>query len=201
MPDKQYYFVDQTFKDSNYPEKKLNKGEYEYCTFNNCDFSNAKIFESRFLETKFVDCNFSNANLSQSSFQEVVFKNCKMLGLKFDECNQFNFAAAFEHCKLNYSSFYQMNLTRTRFNKSQLRGVDFIEANLKTTEINQCDLLDARFENTNLEKADLRNSFNYSIDPELNRVRGARFSFPEVIGLLDKFDIKINSKEENGTSN
>lgn len=195
------YVTDQIFNSIDYSEQKLNKKEYEYCTFRNCEFSKAKIFNSRFLETEFIDCNFSNANLSQSSFQKVSFNNCKMLGLKFDECNQFNFAAFFENCQLNHCSFYQMNLNRTKFNKSQLIGVDFIEANLKTTKINHCDLLNARFENTNLEKADFSGSFNYSIDPELNRVKGARFSFPEVIGLLDKFDIKINSKEENETPN
>lgn len=195
------YIADQIFNGIDYSEEKLNEREYEYCTFRNCLFSKAKIFNSRFLETEFIDCNFSNANLGQSLFQEVIFNNCKMLGLKFDECNQFNFAAIFENCQLNHCSFYQMNLNRTRFAKCQLKEVDFVEANLKNTKINDCDLLDARFENTNLEKADFSNSLNYSIDPELNHVKGAIFSFPEVLGLLDKFDIKINLKEENGSSN
>src|SRR5699024_4545768 len=146
-------------------------------------------------ETEFIDCNFSNANLSQSLFQKVVFNNCKMLGLNFDECNQFNFTAVFENSQLNHSSFYQMNLNRTKFIKCQMKGVDFTEASLKNTTLINSDLFEARFDNTNLKKADFSHSFNYSIDPELNQVKGAVFSFPEVIGLLDKFDININRRE------
>lgn len=194
MQQKQSYFADQTFKDLDYSEKMMNKAEYECCVFTNCNFSNTKMFELRFRETEFIDCNFSNAKLSQTSFQDTFFQNCKMLGLKFDECNQFNFAATFKNCQLNYSSFYQMNLNRTNFKKCKLVGADFIEANLKNIKINHCDLLDARFENTNLEKADLRDSINYSINPEINRVKEAIFSFPDVLGLLDSFEVNINQK-------
>jgi len=50
----------------------------------------------------------------------------------------------------------------------------------------------AAFENTILEKADFRTSFNYSIDPEKNRIRKARFSLAGISGLLDKYDIEID---------
>jgi hypothetical protein len=49
----------------------------------------------------------------------------------------------------------------------------------------------ATFENTNLEKADFRTSFNYSIDPEINRIKKAKFALPEVLGLLNKYDLVI----------
>lgn len=189
------YVSDQTFRGADYSEKKLDKREYEYCLFQNCTFLKSKIINSSFLETEFIDCNFSNANMSQSLFQDITFSSCKMLGLNFSECNQFNFAASFNHCRLNHCSFYRMNLKRARFISCQLKGADFTEANLKNTAVNECDLLDARFENTNLEEADFSHSYNYSIDPEINRVEGAIFSFPEVIGLLDKYDIKINPNE------
>jgi len=47
------------------------------------------------------------------------------------------------------------------------------------------------FENTILEKVDFSTSFNYSIDPEMNKIKKAKFSLPEVIGLLNKYDIEI----------
>ena len=55
----------------------------------------------------------------------------------------------------------------------------------------ECDLSRAAFDNTIMEKADFRTSYNYSIDPERNKVRKAQFSFPHVVGLLDKYDIEI----------
>jgi len=42
-----------------------------------------------------------------------------------------------------------------------------------------------------LENADLRTSYNYSIDPDANRIRKAKFSLPAVIGLLDKYYLDI----------
>lgn len=185
------YIDEQTFTNINYSEKLLEVAEYEYCTFTNCNFSNSVLSEIRFLECEFFDCNFSNANLANVSFQDVKFKNCKMLGLQFDACNEFGFAATFDTCQLDHSIFFKMKLNRTFFNNSQLKGVDLTEADLKKSKLTSCDLQDATFQNTNLEIADLRNATNYSIDPEQNRIKGAKFSIPEVVGLLDKYQIKI----------
>ena len=58
-------------------------------------------------------------------------------------------------------------------------------------EFINCDFSGAVFENTILEKADLRTAINYSIDPEINRLKKAKFSMPGLIGLLDKYDIEL----------
>lgn len=187
------YTDEQTFSKVNYSEKPLEIGEYEYCAFNNCNFSNGSLSQSHFLECEFIDCNFSNANLQNTSFQDVRFKNCKMLGLRFDACNEFGFAASFDTCQLDHSIFYKMKLGRSSFINSQLKSVDFTEADLKNSKLSNCNLENATFQNTNLELADFTNSTNYSIDPEQNQIKGAKFSLPEVIGLLDKYKLKINT--------
>lgn len=189
------YTADQTFKDLDYSQATLREQEYEHCTFRNCTFAKTQFYDSHFLDTEFIDCDLSNAHLGQSLFQQVVFTNCKMLGLPFEECNTINFSVIFNHCQLNHASFYQMPLNRCRFNECQLQGADFTEATLKDTNLHHCDLRDARFDHTNLEKADLSHSFNYAIDPVNNRVKGTRFSFPEVLGLLHAFDIIIDSDD------
>jgi uncharacterized protein YjbI with pentapeptide repeats len=75
---------------------------------------------------------------------------------------------------------------------SSLHELDFSEADLSTAVFEACDLQRSIFAGTNLEKADLRTSYNYSIDPERNRLKKAKFSLPGVIGLLDKHDIQID---------
>lgn len=187
------YIDEQSFTNINFSEIPLEIGEYEYCTFTNCNFSNSILSEIKFLECEFFDCNFSNANLTDVSFQDVQFKNCKMLGLQFDACNEFGFAANFDMCQLDHSIFFKMKLNRTFFNNSQLKGVDFTETDLKKSKLIGCNLQDATFQNTNLEMADLRNATNYSLDPEQNGIKGAKFSIPEVTGLLDKYDIRIQN--------
>jgi hypothetical protein len=42
-----------------------------------------------------------------------------------------------------------------------------------------------------LEKADFRTSYNYSINPEVNRIKKAKFSTAGIAGLLCKYDIEI----------
>jgi hypothetical protein len=49
----------------------------------------------------------------------------------------------------------------------------------------------ANFEQTTLEKSDFRTSYNYSINPELNRIKKAKFSLNAIAGLLTKYDIVI----------
>jgi len=39
---------------------------------------------------------------------------------------------------------------------------------------------------------DFRTSVNYSLDPERNRIKKARFSLSGIAGLLDKYDIEID---------
>ena len=131
------------------------------------------------------------AKITNISFKDSKFKDCKLLGLRFDECNKFGFSVEFESCQLNLSTFYKQNLKNSKFKDSSLREVDFTESNLTNVIFNKCDLSGAIFKSTLLEKSDFRTSYNYSIDPELNRIKKAKFSLIGVIGLLDKYDIQI----------
>ena len=72
-----------------------------------------------------------------------------------------------------------------------MHEVDFTECDLTATVFDNCDLLNAKFENTLLQKTDLRSAFNYTINPESNKIKKARFSLSGVAGLLDKYDIEI----------
>ncbi len=114
-----------------------------------------------------------------------------MLGFHFENCDQLGLTFRFENCQLDHSSFYQVKLNHTVFLKTSLREVDFTETDLRNTVLDECDLLNATFEYTNLERANLSSALNYSIDPESNRIKGAKFSLPSVVGLLNKYQIEI----------
>ena len=182
---------DKSFEKIDFTVKPLPKADYEYCTFLNCNFSNADLSEILFLDCEFIGCNLSNADLNKTLLRDINFKDYKMLGLRLDTCNGFGLAFYFENCALNHSSFYKTNLKKIIFRNSHLHEVDFTEADLTSAVFDNCDLQNAHFENTILEKADLRSSFNYSIDPEKNNIKKARFSLREIPGLLGKYDIEI----------
>ncbi|HWB28019.1 MAG TPA: pentapeptide repeat-containing protein [Chitinophagaceae bacterium] len=167
-------------------------GEYEGCTFNNCNFYISSIAGCLFIDCSFNSCDLSMVKLSETLLRDIHFKNCKMLGLLFDSCNQFGLSVGFENCTLNHSSFYKTNIKKTVFNNTVLQEVDFTGSNLTGAVFNNCNLLNARFENTILEKVDFRTSFNYTIDPELNKIKKAKFSLSGLPGLLNKYDIDID---------
>lgn len=115
-----------------------------------------------------------------------------MLGIDFENCNNFSFEVSFESCLLNHSTFFQVNLKNTKFTKTKLQEVDFTEADLSGSSFNNCDLQRAVFGRTNLGKVDFRTAENFTIDPEENRVKGALFSRHNLDGLLMKYQIKIS---------
>jgi fluoroquinolone resistance protein len=184
-------WIDEIFEKIDFTTKPLEYGEYEKCDFNNCVFSNTDISEIKFIDCRFTDCNLSLVQVVKTVLRDVWFKDCKMLGIRFDSCNQFALSFGFDGCILNHSSFYKTKIKQTIFKNTQLQGVDFTACDLTGAVFNDCNLLDAIFENTIIEKTDLRSSYNYSIDPEKNKIKKARFSLPGLVGLLRKYDITI----------
>lgn len=183
------YLQDRTFDRNSI----LNKGEYENCSFNGSNFAENNLSDFKFIECTFENCNLSLAKVNKTTFQSVIFKNCKLVGIQFDACNEFGLSFSFDNCQLNHSSFYKIKMKKTVFKNAQLVETDFSECDLTGAVFNNCDLLNAVFDNTTLEKADLRSAYNYSIDPEKNRIKKAKFSAAGISGLLHKYDIEIDN--------
>jgi uncharacterized protein YjbI with pentapeptide repeats len=131
------------------------------------------------------------ANLKSTSFRDARFKDCKLLGLRFDECDNFLLSFNFENCIVNFSSFYGLKLKGVKFKGCKLEQVDFAGSDLRNSRFQECDLSGANFGNTNLESSDLQTAANFSIDPEANRIYKAKFSIQNITGLLDKYTIII----------
>tara|TARA_B100000795_G_scaffold268439_1_gene255387 strand:+ start:140 stop:706 length:567 start_codon:yes stop_codon:yes gene_type:complete len=165
--------------------------DYEACTFSNCDFSKVNLTKIKFIDCDFNDCNFSEVIINDTFFQEVRFVACKMMGLNFDNCNDFGFQVCFEACILNYSSFFKVRLKNTTFDNCKLVDVDFSETDLTNALFDNCDLTNALFDRSVLLKTNFKTAYNYSIDPENNKIKGAQFSLPQVTGLLNKYSISI----------
>ena len=186
------FIAGKTYEKVDFTKKPLEKGVYEECSFTACRMPGADLGGIRFIDCDFSSCDLSNAALVKTSFQDVEFRECKMLGLQFQECNPLGMSLRFEQCQLDNASFYQLKLPRIRFEHCLLREVDFTAADLTGAGFDHCDLERTLFENTLLEKADFTTAINYSLDPENNYLRGARFSLPGVTGLLDKYDINLD---------
>jgi len=184
-------FDSEEFQNVNYGDRKFPAGDYEDCTFTGCSFTSSDLSASNFGECKFVQCDLSNANLTGITLRDVSFESCKLLGLKFESCNELLFSVGFEQCQLDFSSFYKHPLIKTRFYGCKLLEVDFTEADLSEAEFLDCDLSGVVFLQTNLEQCDFRTAVHYHIDPELNRMKKAKFSLEGLGGLLTKYDLNL----------
>jgi fluoroquinolone resistance protein len=78
-------------------------------------------------------------------------------------------------------SFNGSHLKESHFTNTSLIGADFTDADLSGTIFHNCDLC----------KADFSSARRYDIDPQTNKIKKAKFSLPEAVGLLRGFDIMI----------
>jgi uncharacterized protein YjbI with pentapeptide repeats len=130
-------------------------------------------------------------SLSGTSLKNATFKNCKLLGIAFNECDDFLFQVYFEESTLDYAVFSNKKMPKTKFINCSLREISFIGCNLTSSLFDNCNLDGAIFNDTQLAGVDFRTAYNYKIDPEFNPMRKAQFSTQGIVGLLDKYDIKI----------
>jgi len=185
-------FTNENYREINYTSQGLPVGEYDNCTFVNCFFSELHISNTSFLECTFVGCNFTNTKLGGTTLNDIHFKECKMIGIDLSVCNDFMLTIQVEDCMLDLANCYQLNLAKTHFKNCSLKGTDFTEGNLSDALFTNCDLKDAIFDHTNLQKTNLKTARNYTIDLDINKVKGAQFSKDGIHGLLTKYSIKIS---------
>lgn len=185
------YFEDQNYQQAALVESPLIQAHYDYCRFTGCNLERYDLSGYKFTDCTFTDCNLSLANLAGCSFQDIKFINCKLLGLHFEACNPFNISFSFQDCILDHSSFFKLKIKKTIFLGSRLQEVEFEGADLTQADFQRCDLQLANFFQTNLEQANFINAENFSIDPDSNKIKGAKFGLQGLPGLLEKHQLKI----------
>lgn len=188
---KETHHSGKTFDKISYANKAISGREFEACTFTNCDFSESNFSGNDFIDCRFEDCNLSMMRLAHTGLKEVDFYSCKILGVDFSPCNEFLFSVNFSNCILDFTSFFRKKLRKTTFHGCSIKEANFTQADLTGSAFSDCDLSLTVFEQANLEKVDFRTASNFSIDPDLNRIKKAMFSLHGLPGLLHKFDIAI----------
>ena len=98
-----------------------------------------------------------------------------MNSLHFSSCNSFGLSFSFDRCLLNHSTFYKTRIIKTEFSNCNLNETDFTACDLTGSVFEICDLAGAVFEKTILAKVDFRTAFNFTIDPENNRLKKQNF--------------------------
>jgi uncharacterized protein YjbI with pentapeptide repeats len=168
----------------------LSDTEFEGVTFRN-ETAIALDLHGR----KFIDCTFELSQLSSVKIQGAViqakFIESKIEGINFFTAKRAILSLSFDRCLIRHSSFAELKMLKVKFIRCTLQNVDFSDADLTSADFTNTTFENCVFRNTNLTKADFRCASGYYIDPTLNKLKGARFSSPDVLSLLSAFDIVI----------
>lgn len=169
----------------------LAQAEYENCSFRNLRFPEFDFSGYEFSDCTFLNCDFSLSKWNKTALRNVLFSDCKLIGINFENLNNFGLKLEFVTSLLDQSVFYKLDLPKTIFRNCRLLEVDFTETNLSSSDFEDSDLSGAVFENTNLEKVDFSNARYFHINPELNKIKGAKFSVNGLSGLLHSYGIVV----------
>lgn len=183
-------YIHQIFEKS-FPLKGIKETQFEDCSFKNCDLTEINFSGCDFSNTKFENCNLSMVKFGYIGMDKVHFMGCKMVGTDFSNVKDFLFNPHFTDCILDYAAFMKKKNRKGRFDKCSLKGADFSTADLTEASFNQCDLSSTVFMNTILNGVNFTTAFNFTIDPERNPLKKAKFSTDGLAGLLTKYGIIV----------
>ena len=191
-------YHDQRFRDLDLERSRLVESEFHDCHFEACSFSETVFQGCRFVECVFEECDLSLAQMPGTAFSASRFADSRVIGVDWTQADWSGVSLGqpigFERCALSHSTFIGLNLPGLQIKECVAADVDFREADLSKADFSGSDLNQSLFINTNLSKADLSTARNYSIAPEQNLLKGARFALPEAMSLLFSMDIVLVEK-------
>jgi len=185
------YIIDASIERTIYGAYDIMYKDFERCTFTNCDFTACDFLGVAFTDCSFISCNFSEAKINYVALRDAQFTDCNFNGVNFSMVDSLLFGVGFKDCTLDYAKFYTLKLKGTTFSSCSLIAVDFMSTDLTGVIFDDCNLHKAVFIDAIANNADFTTSYNFSIDPEKNKLKKAKFSKAGLKGLLHKYDIIV----------
>ena len=193
MEFKESFYRDVEFKNVKFCQNKVYDVEFYNCTFLNCNLIKSILHKCEFEKCSFISCDLSLIIPNDSKFIDITFTKSKIVGVDWSYIKALSAPSKFNFydCKIDNSSFHGLNLQGIKFHNCSAHDVDFEDTDLAKSDFKGTDLLKSRFKNTNLTAADLSGATDYSIDPNLNKLKKTILSYPEATSLLNFLDIII----------
>jgi uncharacterized protein YjbI with pentapeptide repeats len=188
------FFADQVFSDLTLAAADLSGKELARCTFRRC-----KLPESRWARTKLEDCVFEDCDLTgmaphELALRGVVFKGTKLMGVDWTELGKLP-DVSFERCDLRYASFVKQRLRATRFVGCIAREASFLEVDLGEADFTGTDLTGSTIRGCSLGKTNFSRAIGVLLDPQHNKVKGARIAIESAILLVQSLGMVVEEFE------
>lgn len=185
----------ETFAGKDFSSQVIKGKEFDGCVFRDCDFSEATFERCNFVDCEFNQCNLSVVSLAYSKFSDVVFHESKLVGVDWTRITRPSLIVSspvnFYKCILNDSSFFGLSFPELILEECKAHQVDFREGFFSSASFTYSDFSGSQFSQTDLAEADFSEASNYSIDVYQNRIKGAKFSRHEAVGLLESLEIEL----------
>lgn len=184
---------DKTYTSSDFSEKAIDNCSFSYCKFSECKFVETAYDDVSFNECIFENCSFVNGKFSDTVMKFCTFRNCSIIGLNWMELST-SYSAVIEkldRCLLKYNNFEDMTFRKIDFGKSQIISSAFYKTTLSECNFSECNLKDTTFSMCDLQKSDFRSAQGFGIDIMTCKLKGAKFSFSNLVGLVNGLGIKI----------
>lgn len=189
------YYEGEIFEKLSLRDEEYFGGDFVDCVFRDCTCENLILVHCSFRECRFAGCSLSQLKTRNTELKFCEFDDCTILGLNWALLKpEGPFGEPIEKmnsCRVRYGSFTGMNFKRFRFEGSALVHCTFADCDLSESDLRSCDLSDTEFFRCDLRKADFRHAGGFLIDVNNNKLQGAKFTYPEVLDLLDGLGIKI----------
>lgn len=173
----------------------LDECQFEECTFINCTLINTKITRCKFVDCKFKNCKFSNVQSNYSTLLNTTFTGCSLQGINFEAwTTNAVFSTPIQEisdCVLRYCTFAEMKLSKMNYSSCSFCESLFVDCDLRESNFRSSKMAGTSFLRCDLQNADFRDANGYNIDIQSNKLKKAKFSFPDVVDLLNGLEIII----------
>jgi uncharacterized protein YjbI with pentapeptide repeats len=171
-------------------QETITEVEFEECQFTNCSLVDVKFEKCTFINCKFDNCMISAVVPTQCRFVDVRFTDSKVMGFDWTKAKQVQ-NVSFEKCQIDCSNFRLLKLHKINMIACIAKEADFTETDFTEGNFTNTDFERSIFSKTILTKANFAGAKNYAIDARHNSIKGAHFSLPEALILLDSLDVVI----------
>ncbi len=168
---------------------------YSECTFTECKFTDMALRDVVFSNCVFEGCAFHTVDVSGLRMQNTSLLSTACVGIDWSEVRAlgrlFPLFGTLRGSTFKLNNFFKMKLPKLAVADSSFLDCAFMESDLSGSVFRNVDFQSTTFQECNLSKADFREARNYRINTTVNKVSKAKFSLPEVVGLLDSLNVII----------
>ena len=184
------------FREKNFESEIFSKYRLYDCEFINCSFKDCTLEDVELSNCYFKACDLISLEFKNSIVRNIVIEESNLIGTNWSHLVNTNAGYSNPIDKLTasflkYNSFFEMTLKNTDLSSNTYQDCIFSDSNLSMSSFKGSQFNETQFIACDLSCVDFRDARGYMIDMNTNRIKKAKFSYPEVQNLLNFLDIEI----------